>query len=204
MEFISVLKFQMTPLKVWLHTALGCNHQSFHSPVTSPPTISCGVAVMWCGIHVVWQSCGVAGNHVVWQTTSIRVTISRKTRPKNPKSCKPWRFECAMNCIGSGFPHRITFKLCTLAYKCLHEQAPDYLTRSCVPVQPFVVDHVWGQRRLGNCWPPPSIQKHSAVEASHSPVQRHGTLSQTISSRCSMSQFFTFKKHLKTHFFKIA
>ena len=33
-----------------------------------------------------------------------------------------------------GFPHRITFKLCTLAYKCLHGQAPDYLTRSCIPV----------------------------------------------------------------------
>ena len=33
-----------------------------------------------------------------------------------------------------GFPHRITFKLCTLAYKCLHGQAPDYLARSCIPV----------------------------------------------------------------------
>ena len=31
-EFISVAQCQMTSLKVWLHTALGCNHQSFVCP----------------------------------------------------------------------------------------------------------------------------------------------------------------------------
>ena len=31
-EFISVAQCQMTPLKVWLHTARGCNHQSFACP----------------------------------------------------------------------------------------------------------------------------------------------------------------------------
>jgi len=29
------------------------------------------------------------------------------------------------------FPQRVTFKLCMLAYKCLHELAPSYLARSC-------------------------------------------------------------------------
>ena len=31
-EFISVAHCQMTPLKVWLHTARGCNYQSFACP----------------------------------------------------------------------------------------------------------------------------------------------------------------------------
>ena len=31
-EFISVAQCQMTPLKVWLHTARGCNHPSFACP----------------------------------------------------------------------------------------------------------------------------------------------------------------------------
>ena len=29
---------------------------------------------------------------------------------------------------------RISYKLCTLAYKCLHSLAPSYLTELCVPV----------------------------------------------------------------------
>ena len=32
------------------------------------------------------------------------------------------------------FPERVQFKLCTLVYKCLHQQAPVYLTEMCVPV----------------------------------------------------------------------
>jgi len=32
------------------------------------------------------------------------------------------------------FPQRVTYKLCLLTYKCLHDLAPDYLTRLCVRV----------------------------------------------------------------------
>ena len=33
-----------------------------------------------------------------------------------------------------GFPQRISYKLCTLTYKCLHGMAPEYLTRCFTPV----------------------------------------------------------------------
>lgn len=32
------------------------------------------------------------------------------------------------------FPHRVTYKLCLLTYKCLHGLAPDYLSSFCVPL----------------------------------------------------------------------
>jgi Reverse transcriptase (RNA-dependent DNA polymerase)/Endonuclease-reverse transcriptase len=32
------------------------------------------------------------------------------------------------------FPQRVTFKLCLMTYKCLHGQAPAYLSHSCVPL----------------------------------------------------------------------
>jgi len=32
------------------------------------------------------------------------------------------------------FPQRVTFKLCLLTCKCLHGLAPEYLSRSCVPL----------------------------------------------------------------------
>ena len=41
-EFISVAQCQMTPLKVWLYTALGCNHQSF-----ACPSYSLYVQLLW-------------------------------------------------------------------------------------------------------------------------------------------------------------
>ena len=33
-----------------------------------------------------------------------------------------------------GFPQQISYKLCTLTYKCLHGMAPKYLTRHFTPV----------------------------------------------------------------------
>ena len=99
-----------------------------------------------------------------------------------------WRFKCVMNCISSGF--------CTESPS---SYAPSptsvYMVRLLTTsldrafwFQRCVVDHAWGQRQLDNCWPHPSILKHLAVKASHSPVQLHGTLFQTIWSTCSMSQ----------------
>ena len=41
-EFISVAQCQMTPLKAWLHTALGYNHQSF-----ACPSYSLDVWLLW-------------------------------------------------------------------------------------------------------------------------------------------------------------
>ena len=35
-----------------------------------------------------------------------------------------------------GFPQRISYKLCTLTYKCLHGMAPEYLTRRFTLVYP--------------------------------------------------------------------
>ena len=37
-----------------------------------------------------------------------------------------------------GFPYRIYFKLCLLAHKSLHGQAPQYLARHCIPVNTVI------------------------------------------------------------------
>ena len=100
-----------------------------------------------------------------------------------------WWLECATNCIGLGF---------RIESPSSYAPSPTsvYMARLLTTsldhafwFQWYVVDHGWGQRQFDNCWPHPSILKHLAVEASRSPVQRHGMLFQTTWSRCNISQF---------------
>ena len=103
-----------------------------------------------------------------------------------------------------GFPHRITFKLCTLAHKCLHGQAPDYLTRLCIPVST-----VCGRSRLRSATVgqllTPSIHTETFGSRgfSFSCPTAWNALPDYLKHMQHVSTF-TFKKHLKTYFFKIA
>ena len=103
-----------------------------------------------------------------------------------------------------GFPHRIIFKLCTLAYKCLHGQALDYLTRSCIPVST-----VCGQSHLRSAMVgqllTPSI--HTETFGSQGFSFSCPTAWNALPDYLKHMQhvlIFPFKKHLKTHFFKMA
>ena len=91
----------------------------------------------YCNGVLVGQDC------ICLQTTSIRVTDQPARLVLKIPSHASVTVRMRDELHWFGFPHRIPFKLCTLAYKCLRGQAPDYLTRSCIPVST-----VWGRSRL--------------------------------------------------------
>ena len=100
-----------------------------------------------------------------------------------------------------GFPHRITFKLCTLAYKCLHGQAPDYFTRSCI-----LVSTVCGRSRLRSATVRQllTLSIHTETFGSRGFSFSCPTAWKALTDYPKHTQhvsIFTFKKHLKTYFY---
>ena len=77
-----------------------------------------------------------------------------------------------------GFPQRISYKLCTLTYKCLHGMAPDYLTRRFTLVSS--VDgrsHLRSAARWSPRWSRSREQKQSEQKVSIIRHRKSGTVS---------------------------
>ena len=58
------------------------------------------------------------------------------------------------------FPHRVTYKLCLLTYKCLHGLAPDYLSSLCVPLS-TVTGRISALLTVSSSWCPGRVQSRS-------------------------------------------
>ena len=74
---------------------------------------------------------------------------------------------------------RVTFKLCVLAYRCLHGSAPAYLVRYFTPVS-AIAGHSHLRRRRVCCLYREQIPRQLALEHSRSHPRRLGTASRSI------------------------
>jgi len=85
---------------------------------------------------------------------------------------------------------RVTYKIGVTVYKCLHGQAPDYLSELCTPVAQ-VAERQHPRSASRHLLVVPRFQLDTAVAPSLSLDQRHGTSSKTIcvSRTCKLTVF---------------
>ena len=120
---ISVAQCQMTPLKVWLHTALDCNYQSFVCPIRMTyQTFAClriftlcllslsKYRSMWCFEQYLikqfwWHVTCVVPSSILWRKPSSRCRLAL-----NDTSYACWLNEFAINTITNKTGHIQCFK----------------------------------------------------------------------------------------------
>jgi hypothetical protein len=98
------------------------------------------------------------------------------------------------------FPHRVTYKLCTLSYKCLHGMAPEYLSRRCIPVGSLEGRLQLRSASAGHLAIPITKTKTIGTKSFHfsGPLLWNNL---PLPLRNSSLSYETFKKHLKTFLF---
>lgn len=99
---------------------------------------------------------------------------------------------------------RISFKLCTLTYKCIHGEAPEYLSPYCIPL--CKIDSRISRNRSameGNLFVPRTKTKTYGPRSFciSGPSSWNSLPSQL---KDSTIQYNSFKTQLKTHLFKIS
>jgi len=84
-------------------------------------------------------------------TSTVSFTCSRSTCAR-PAWSAPVTAAMYDTLHWLSFPQRVTFKLCLLTYKCLHGLAPDYLSRFCTLLTPFLAVPCYVHLMQTNYW----------------------------------------------------
>ena len=100
-----------------------------------------------------------------------------------------------------GYPHRVTYKLCVLAFKCQHGSAPGYLARHCVPTSSIPARHSLRSASTGMLIVPKTRTKKLPDRGFfHSAPCAWNRLPAVLKTE---TNFTTFKKKLKTFLFSL-
>jgi len=156
-------------------------------------------ALHWCTL--VWTTATVFWPVLLslWSILSSRYCVLLLVLWSDCRSDRVW----VMQCLHSlPFLERVTFKLCTVTYKCLHDSAPSYLINIV-----YSSGYCYGTCSLVNCllvWTSAdSIHKHGVCTSvawfQYACSAAWNTLSATLTEN-SLS-LFAFKRQFKTFLF---